>query len=75
MRTFVALLAIASGGLVAQAPPVDPNAVFREPFTLRIRVDKDHFYEQRYDQKIPYVVNNEVYLFIGENFGVNLRMA
>jgi len=46
--------------------------VFREPFTLKLRVDKDHYYEEPYDKRIPYVADDDVYLFSGENFGVNL---
>jgi len=46
--------------------------VFREPFTLKLRVDKDHYYEEHYDRRIPYVAENDVYLFAGEKFGVNL---
>jgi hypothetical protein len=50
-----------------------PDArVFREPFTLRLQIDKDHYYEERYDKAIPYVSDNDVYLFSGENFGVSL---
>ena len=44
---------------------------FREPFTLKLRVDKDHYYEQHFD-KVPYVAENDVYLFLGDHFGVNL---
>lgn len=47
--------------------------VFREPFTLRVRVDKDHYYEEHYDKRIPYVSDNDVYLFSGENFGVTVQ--
>ena len=55
--------------------PVSPATDFRayrEPFTLRVRVDKSHYYEEHYDKRIPYVSDNEVYLFSGENFGVHL---
>jgi hypothetical protein len=48
--------------------------VFREPFTLKVRVDKDHYYEESYDKRIPYVSENDVYLFSGENFGINLNL-
>jgi hypothetical protein len=51
---------------------VKPEAsVFRDPFTLKLQVDKDHFYEERFD-KIPYVAGHDVYLFVGENFGVKV---
>ena len=48
--------------------------MFRDPFTLKLRVDKDHFYEEHYDKRIPYVAESDVYLFSGENFGVNLNI-
>ncbi len=48
------------------------SIVFRDPFTLRLHVDKDRFYEEHYDRKIPFVADNAVYLFAGENFGINL---
>jgi hypothetical protein len=58
-----------------QTPPTSkPDAVFREPFTLRLHVDKEHYYEERYDKRIPYVAESDVYLFSGENFGVNVSL-
>jgi|ERR1022692_780162 hypothetical protein len=60
----------------AQAPTDNTvtSPVFRNPFTLRLHVDKDHYYEEHFD-KIPYVERNDVYLFSGENFGINLVTA
>ena len=58
-----------------EQPPASPKQdtpVFREPFTLKLRVDKDHYYEEHYDKRIPYIAEKDVYLFSGENFGVNL---
>lgn len=49
----------------------ESDAVFREPFTLKLPIDKERYYEQKLD-RIPYVHDNNVYLFVGENFGVNL---
>ena len=43
----------------------------REPFTLRLKVDKDHYSDIHFDRE-PYVSDNEVYLFSGDKFGVNL---
>lgn len=43
----------------------------RKPFTLRLKVDKDNYSEIHYDAQ-PYVSENEVYLFPGDKFGVNL---
>jgi hypothetical protein len=48
--------------------------VLREPFTLKLKVDKEHYYEERFDRRIAYVSENEVYLFIGDKFGVNLTV-
>ena|ERR1700730_9020815 len=58
-----------------QAPKdnATPSPVFR-PFTLRLHIDKEHYYEEHFD-KIPYVEKNDVYLFSGENFGINLVTA
>jgi hypothetical protein len=51
--------------------PNSKNSVLREPFTLRLKVDKDHYEELHYDKQ-PYVSENEMYLFSGDKFGVNL---
>ena len=48
--------------------------VVREPFTLKLKVDKEHYYEERFDRRIPYVSENEVYLFLGDKFGVNITV-
>jgi hypothetical protein len=49
------------------------QAVFRPPFLLKLRIDNDHFYEEKF-QAIPYVADNGVYLFSGESFGINCVM-
>ncbi len=46
--------------------------VFRDPFTLRLNVDKQHFYEQQV-RSIPYVYNGAIYLFAGEAFGITVE--
>lgn len=51
------------------------SVVFREPFTLRLHVDRNHYYEEHYDRRIPYVAENDVYLFSGEEFGVNVDLS
>lgn len=53
----------------ASSRPKQPAV--RKPFTLRLKVDKDHYSDIHYDQQ-PYVSENEVYLFSGDKFGVNL---
>ncbi len=46
------------------------DVVFREPFTLKLHVDKEHFYEEEFG-KIPFVHDNSVYLFKGDEFGLS----
>jgi hypothetical protein len=66
-------LLIASFFPQQQASSSAPSPVFRDPFTLKLRVDKEHYYEQHFD-KVPYVVENEVYLFAGETFGIKIEI-
>lgn len=54
-----------------QARVKEPEPTFREPFTLKLRVDEDHYCEQHFD-KVPYVAEDDVYVFLGDHFGVNL---
>jgi hypothetical protein len=70
---WLSIVIILSCTLLAQeqVPTSDNALTFREPFTLRLRVDKEHYYEQHFD-KMPYVAGNDVYLFTGDHFGVNL---
>ena len=49
----------------------DADAIFHEPFTLKLHVDKEHFYEEKF-RKIPYVHSGPVYLFKGDEFGITL---
>ena len=53
------------------AVPAEQKQTFREPFTLKLRVDKDHYYEQDFD-RVPYVADNDVYIFLDDHFGINL---
>lgn len=50
------------------------DVTFREPFTLKLHVDKEHYYEEKFD-KIPYVNVGVVYLFKGDSFGVKLKLV
>jgi hypothetical protein len=45
--------------------------VFREPFTLKLHIDKEHFYEQKFE-KMPFVHSGNVYLFKDDEFGLIL---
>jgi hypothetical protein len=71
-----AVLCVASVTSVSAqtAAPKPKGPVFREPFTLKLKVDKDQYSEERYERRIPYVSENEVYLFLGDKFGVNLTI-
>jgi hypothetical protein len=52
----------------------EAGVVFRPPFTLRIRVDQEHYYEEK-KGKIPYVYKGDVYLFIGDRFGLKIDVV
>jgi len=74
---LMAAFSAANFALCQEPAPTPANTdgiVFREPFTLRLHVDKDHYYEEHYDKRIPYVAKNDVYLFSGEKFGVSLTV-
>lgn len=50
------------------------NSIFRESFTLHLPMDDKHYYEQKFE-KIPYVYENTVLIFINESFGINLESS
>jgi hypothetical protein len=78
LRVATAAIVLLPSLLLSQehqpTPPSQDEIAFREPFTLRIKVDRQHYYQERYEKRIPYVAENDVYLFSDENFGVNLRI-
>lgn len=77
VHPFVVAMVLCVASLTSvssQTPPKPRGSALREPFTLKLKVDKDHFYEERFDRRIPYVSENEVYLFLGDKFGVNLTV-
>ena len=47
------------------------DTIFRKPFTLKLHIDKEHFYEEKFG-KIPFVYGGDVYLFKGDEFGLNI---
>ncbi len=73
----LALVGACSAAHAAQPPDGAPASglAFHAPFTLRLHVDKEHYYEQKITQKIPYVDDNTVYLFPGDAFGLKLTVA
>jgi hypothetical protein len=73
-KMLPALAVLALGALTYAADEAKTpaaRAVFREPFTLKLHVDKEHYYEQKVG-KIPYVHRDNVYLFKGDEFGLTL---
>ena len=85
MKTQAALLkSVAISALVAlalapmcQARPQgreQRRPVFRVPFVLRLRIDKEHYYEQKFG-RVPYVADRTVYLFAGDSFGINAAVT
>ena len=66
------LLSFPQSGGPTNIPSDKP--VFRAPFTLKLAVDKEHFYEEHFD-RVPYVADNVVYLFVNESFGINIGLV
>jgi hypothetical protein len=48
--------------------------VFRDPFTLKLRLNNKDNYQKQFD-KVPYVDGGDVYLFLGDKFGVNVTVS
>lgn len=65
-------LPVACSPQVKDAAPEEP--VFRSPFALKLQIDKEHYYQQKFD-RVPYVANGDVYLFVGDSFGVNVEIS
>lgn len=82
MRSIVGLLLLAvipfSASVLPQSQEQSAGSgdapVFRDPFTLKLKIDKGHFYEEHFD-KVPYVAEGSVYLFTGEQFGISVSFA
>ena len=78
VRNVFALVATAlmlSSACFSQAKSAtQEEPVSRAPFKLKIHVDDERYYEQSFD-RIPYVADNDVYLFAGEAFGVNVTVT
>lgn len=87
MPRLAALIILALAGMPCLAQPQAPGAgagagagaeaapVLRKPFTLRLRLARDRYYEEKFTRSIPYVYDNSAYLFTGEAFGLKLGMA
>jgi len=75
--SLAAVLGWAAEPIADQAKPIAEveKLIFREPFTLKLHVDKEHYYEEKFDRKIPFVAHNNVYLFSRESFGLKLNIT
>jgi hypothetical protein len=51
---------------------VTTSETLRDPFTVKFQFDDKHKIEQQFD-KTPYVSEKTIYVFPGEEFGINLR--
>src|SRR5579859_6391176 len=67
------LLAIVPAQPQMDAKDHEQEPVFRSPFALKLHVDNEHYYEQKFD-RVPYVADGDVYLFVGEAFGINVTV-
>jgi hypothetical protein len=78
-KAILAFIVVATSTLpMACVPQVNSAAtdapVFRSPFSLKLRLDGEHYYEQKVDH-VPYVADGDVYLLAGEAFGINVTVA
>ena len=78
MRNIVVLIVgtlVLSSACCPQVKSVtQEKPVFRAPFTLKLRIDGAQYYEENF-VKVPYVADNDVYIFSGETFGVNVTIT
>ncbi len=58
----------------APAEAAGEAQVFRDPFTLKLRLNNKDNYQKQFD-KVPYVDGGDVYLFLGDKFGVNVTVS
>jgi hypothetical protein len=70
----VAAFALPMAGVPQVSSAAADAPVFRSPFSLQLRIDDEHHYEQKIDH-VPYVADGDVYLFAGEAFGVNVTVV
>jgi len=71
---IVATLVLSSACYPQLKSAAQEEPIFRAPFTLKLHVDKEHYYEETFHH-VPYVAENEVYFFAGETFGINVTIT
>ncbi len=68
---MIGFLALAALARADDPKKPDADTVLRAPFTLKLHVDKERYYEEKIG-KIPYVHRDVVYLFKDDEFGLAL---
>jgi hypothetical protein len=79
LSSLALVVAFAVPMLAWPLPQAPANAageaqVFRDAFTLKLRLNSNDNYQKQFD-KVPYVDGGDVYLFVGEKFGVNVTVS
>lgn len=73
---FLFFLSLATTIAAEKSAPTKNRAedtVFRKPFTLTLHIDAENFYEAKL-YKIPFVHQNDVYLFKGDELGITFEI-
>lgn len=79
----IAILALVAAFAMQMLPWPLPQApanaageaqVFRDPFTLKLRLNNRDNYQKQFD-RVPYVDGGDVYLFLGDKVGVNVTVT
>ena len=73
IRILILTAFLLNTSLIMAAEDNPAQTVFRSPFTLKLRVDNEHYYEENFD-KTPYVHENSIYLFKSDNFGIKFEL-
>ncbi|MEO8204986.1 MAG: hypothetical protein ABI615_02320 [Chthoniobacterales bacterium] len=72
MQTKFLLITLLLCGALLHAE--EDKLVFRKPFTLELYINKEHSYSEKFPE-IPYTDKGSIYLFKGDEFGVNLNLS
>jgi hypothetical protein len=71
------VLFVSYAGIAFAADDVTKRSVddsdFHKPFTLKLYIDKENLYEEKFE-KVPFVRDGYVFLFKGDEFGINIEM-
>jgi hypothetical protein len=73
VRFIVALAAISIAASAHAQAPAGQKSTFRPPFDLNLHIDKKPDYHEHFD-RTPYVSGNQVFVFPGERFGINVTL-